>query len=308
MMPGELGSGLAKAASGWAARVSSPRVLILAAAALLLTNIPLARYRSGGQPDYFLSSLSVLLGVAALGSPAARMGRLDCGHGRRAGLLRTVGRKSDQYRPARMVDPHYQRSRHPDAGYLAQPAHPPLGRQTARPSALTRLPAGPGADDDTANAPVPAPCLAAVSHSGPGPIAIIHPRCHRSRRVLPERGSPLRTGLVTTPTTPCRFSTTTAHRTGTASRAARGRPTRPGPRPAPAGIPRRSGPWDGHGTPWRLPIRTPRRRPPALAASPGRRHGRPWPAARSAWLAVVRGQIVPGYRRTWTQVPGTARR
>src|SRR5258708_32027752 len=63
MAPGELGSGPAKAASGWAAWVTSPRVLILAAAALLLTNIPLTRYRSGGQPDYFWSSLSVLLAV-----------------------------------------------------------------------------------------------------------------------------------------------------------------------------------------------------------------------------------------------------
>ena len=63
MMPGELGSGPPSAPSGWAARVTSPRVLILAAAALVLTNIPLTRYRSGGQPDYFLSSLSVLLAV-----------------------------------------------------------------------------------------------------------------------------------------------------------------------------------------------------------------------------------------------------
>jgi len=63
MTPGELGSGPAKAASGWAARVTSPRVLILAAAALLLTNIPLARYRSGGQPGYFWPSLGGLLAV-----------------------------------------------------------------------------------------------------------------------------------------------------------------------------------------------------------------------------------------------------
>lgn len=40
----------------------APRVLILAAAALWLTNIPRTRYRSG-QPDYFWSSLSVLLTV-----------------------------------------------------------------------------------------------------------------------------------------------------------------------------------------------------------------------------------------------------
>ncbi len=63
MTPAELGSAPAKAASGWAARVTSPRVLILDAAALVLTNIPLTRYRSGGQPSYFWSSLSVLLAV-----------------------------------------------------------------------------------------------------------------------------------------------------------------------------------------------------------------------------------------------------
>ena len=63
MMPDELCSGPAKAASGWAARVISPQVLILAAAALMLTNIPLTRYGSGGRPDYFWSSLGVLLAV-----------------------------------------------------------------------------------------------------------------------------------------------------------------------------------------------------------------------------------------------------
>ena len=63
MMPSKLGSGPAMAASGWAARVASPRVLILAAAPLVLTNIPLTRYGSGRQPDYFWSSLSVLLAV-----------------------------------------------------------------------------------------------------------------------------------------------------------------------------------------------------------------------------------------------------
>jgi hypothetical protein len=61
MTPGELGSGPAKAASGWATRLTSPQVLILGTAALVLTNIPLTRYRSGGQPGYFWSSLSVLL-------------------------------------------------------------------------------------------------------------------------------------------------------------------------------------------------------------------------------------------------------
>jgi hypothetical protein len=63
MTPGELGTGPAQAPSGRAARVTGPRVLILAAAALLLTNIPLTRYRSGGQPAYFPSSLSLLLAV-----------------------------------------------------------------------------------------------------------------------------------------------------------------------------------------------------------------------------------------------------
>jgi hypothetical protein len=63
MTPGELGSGPAKAASGWVARVTSPRVLILAAAALLLTNIPSTCYGSGGQPGYFWSSLGGLLAV-----------------------------------------------------------------------------------------------------------------------------------------------------------------------------------------------------------------------------------------------------
>lgn len=63
MTPGELGSEPARAASGWAIRVTGPQVLILATAALELTNIPLTRYRSGGQPDYFWPSLSVLLAV-----------------------------------------------------------------------------------------------------------------------------------------------------------------------------------------------------------------------------------------------------
>lgn len=63
MVSGELGSGPAQAASGWAGRVTSPRVLILATAALWLTNIPLTRYRSGGQADYFMESLSLLLAV-----------------------------------------------------------------------------------------------------------------------------------------------------------------------------------------------------------------------------------------------------
>lgn len=63
MTSGELGSGSAKASPGSAVCVTSPRILILATAALVLTNIPLTRYRSGGQPDYFWSSLGVLLTV-----------------------------------------------------------------------------------------------------------------------------------------------------------------------------------------------------------------------------------------------------
>ncbi|MGH3230443.1 MAG: hypothetical protein ACRDOA_18030 [Streptosporangiaceae bacterium] len=63
MKSGELGSGHAKAASGWVAQVAAPQVLILAAAVLVLTNIPLARYGSGGQPDYVWSSVGVLLAL-----------------------------------------------------------------------------------------------------------------------------------------------------------------------------------------------------------------------------------------------------
>jgi hypothetical protein len=63
MTSGELGFGPAEGASRWSARVTSPRVLILAAAALVLTGIPLTRYGNGGHPDYFWSSLGVLLAV-----------------------------------------------------------------------------------------------------------------------------------------------------------------------------------------------------------------------------------------------------
>lgn len=63
MTPGELGSGRAEAASRRATQVTSPRVLILAAAALVLTNVPLTRYGNGGHQDYFWSSLGVLLAV-----------------------------------------------------------------------------------------------------------------------------------------------------------------------------------------------------------------------------------------------------
>ena len=49
------------AASGWAAQVTRPRALILVASALVLVNIPLTRYGSSNQPEYFWSSLAVLL-------------------------------------------------------------------------------------------------------------------------------------------------------------------------------------------------------------------------------------------------------
>jgi hypothetical protein len=43
--------------------VASPQVLILAAAALLLTNVPFAVSGSRSQPDYFWPSLGVLLAL-----------------------------------------------------------------------------------------------------------------------------------------------------------------------------------------------------------------------------------------------------
>jgi len=61
MKSSELGSRHGEAAYRWAARVAVPRVLILAAAALVLTNIPMARYGSDGNPDFVWSSLGVLL-------------------------------------------------------------------------------------------------------------------------------------------------------------------------------------------------------------------------------------------------------
>lgn len=59
--PSERVFGPGESTPGWAARVTSPRLLILAAAALVLTNIPLTRYGSGGPPDYIWSSLVVLV-------------------------------------------------------------------------------------------------------------------------------------------------------------------------------------------------------------------------------------------------------
>jgi hypothetical protein len=128
----ELGSGHADAESRWVARRADPRVLILAAAALMLINMPLAWYGkpwfgSGGPPDYFWSSSGVVLILW-------RFWR----HGRLAWACLTISTAvalvqyglsvADRYRHGWMVDPDHRRSRHPGAGYLDQPAHPPLGR------------------------------------------------------------------------------------------------------------------------------------------------------------------------------------
>jgi hypothetical protein len=61
MTSGESGSAHAGAASHRVAWLGVPRALILVAAALVLTNIPLSRYQSGGHPAYVWSSLAVLL-------------------------------------------------------------------------------------------------------------------------------------------------------------------------------------------------------------------------------------------------------
>jgi hypothetical protein len=61
MKSGELGSAQAGTASCWGARVTVPQVLIPAAAALVLTNVPLTGYHGGGHADYVWSSLAVLL-------------------------------------------------------------------------------------------------------------------------------------------------------------------------------------------------------------------------------------------------------
>jgi hypothetical protein len=63
MKSGELGSAHAGTASRWVTRVAVPRVLIPAAAALVLTNIPLTRYHSGSHPDCVWSFLAVLLAL-----------------------------------------------------------------------------------------------------------------------------------------------------------------------------------------------------------------------------------------------------
>jgi hypothetical protein len=156
--PGELGSGPVEAASRRAAQVTSPRMLILAAAALLLTNIPLTRYRSSGQPDYFWPSLSLLLAVWQLWDHR-RLAWAALTAATTAALVfygLSVAGVINAGLPGWWI-PITGAGRHPCAGHLAHPAHPPLGRHKARPSALTRLPAGPRADDDTGNTPVPGP-------------------------------------------------------------------------------------------------------------------------------------------------------
>jgi len=62
MPPGESAPG-AKTVSGWTESATIPRVLILTAAALVLTNIPLTHYGTGHHPGYFWPFLSVLVAV-----------------------------------------------------------------------------------------------------------------------------------------------------------------------------------------------------------------------------------------------------
>ena len=61
MTSSELGSGQADAAVGWVNRATVPRVLILAAAALVLTNIPLSGYRNSGHIDFVWAPVGILL-------------------------------------------------------------------------------------------------------------------------------------------------------------------------------------------------------------------------------------------------------
>jgi hypothetical protein len=61
MRSGRFARGNAEVASRRGVRVSGPLALILAVSALELTNLPLTRYRSGGQPDYLWAAISVVL-------------------------------------------------------------------------------------------------------------------------------------------------------------------------------------------------------------------------------------------------------
>ncbi|HLK79364.1 MAG TPA: hypothetical protein VKU77_37670 [Streptosporangiaceae bacterium] len=63
MASGELRSGHADTAPGWVARVTVPRVLIVAAGALVLTDIPLSGYRNDGHIDFVWVPVGVLLAV-----------------------------------------------------------------------------------------------------------------------------------------------------------------------------------------------------------------------------------------------------
>ena len=63
MTSSELRSGHADAAAGWVARATVPRVLIVAAGALVLTDIPLSGYRNDGHIDFVWVPVGVLLAV-----------------------------------------------------------------------------------------------------------------------------------------------------------------------------------------------------------------------------------------------------
>jgi hypothetical protein len=63
MNSGEPGSGYAEAPSRRVTRVGDPRVLILTVAALVLTDIPLARHGNDWQPGYVWAALSVMLAL-----------------------------------------------------------------------------------------------------------------------------------------------------------------------------------------------------------------------------------------------------
>ena len=66
MTSSELRTAHADVAPGLVARVTVPPVLILAAGALVLTNIPLSGYRNGGHIDFVWAPVSVLLAVRQL--------------------------------------------------------------------------------------------------------------------------------------------------------------------------------------------------------------------------------------------------
>lgn len=63
MTSSELRSGHADAVPGWVARVTVPRVLIVAAGALMLTDVPLSGYQNDGHIDFVWAPVGVLLAV-----------------------------------------------------------------------------------------------------------------------------------------------------------------------------------------------------------------------------------------------------